>query len=115
MGFHGEDFKHVLFSLCIIFNRRIQYPKACFFLLIFVLFAVPTLSVEDNLMSATIPEELGNLASIERLFLNSNSFSGTLLASFANLNTIKEFRIGGNNFSGKIPDYIGLWQSLKSL
>ncbi|KAJ0693395.1 putative non-specific serine/threonine protein kinase [Helianthus annuus] len=66
-------------------------------------------------MSATIPEELGNLASIERLFLNSNSFSGTLLASFANLNTIKEFRIGGNNFSGKIPDYIGRWQSLKSL
>ncbi|KAJ0688319.1 putative non-specific serine/threonine protein kinase [Helianthus annuus] len=48
-------------------------------------------------------------------FLNSNSFSGTLPASFANLTTIKEFRIGGNNFSGKIPDYIGRWQSLKSL
>ncbi|KAJ0693697.1 putative leucine-rich repeat domain superfamily [Helianthus annuus] len=42
-------------------------------------------------MSTTIPDELGNLASIER------------------------FRIGGNNFSGKIPDYIGRWQSLKSL
>ncbi|KAI7725901.1 hypothetical protein M8C21_007917 [Ambrosia artemisiifolia] len=67
------------------------------------------------MMSGIITEELGDLSSIERLFLNSNFFMGELPASFAKLTTMKEFRIGANNFSGKIPDFIGQWTSLQSL
>ncbi|GKD64586.1 probable leucine-rich repeat receptor-like serine/threonine-protein kinase, partial [Tanacetum coccineum] len=88
MGFHAANFKHVI----------LLYR-----------------SVEDNMMSGIIPEELGNFERIERLFLNSNNFTGELPASFSNLNTLKEFRIGGNSLSGKIPEFIGKWNNLNSL
>ncbi|KAJ0688302.1 putative non-specific serine/threonine protein kinase [Helianthus annuus] len=66
-------------------------------------------------MSGAIPDELGNVTSIERLILSSNFFTGELPVSFANLINMKEFHISGNNFSGKIPDFIGEWTSLMSL
>ncbi|KAM0035145.1 putative non-specific serine/threonine protein kinase [Helianthus debilis subsp. tardiflorus] len=43
------------------------------------------------MMLGIIPEELGNLSSIEKLFFNSNFFTGELPASFAKLTTMKEF------------------------
>ncbi|PWA39321.1 leucine-rich repeat transmembrane protein kinase [Artemisia annua] len=64
-------------------------------------------TVEDNMMSGIIPEELGSLARIERLFLNSNNFTGEFPASFANLTTLKELTVEDNMMSGIIPEELG--------
>ncbi|XP_030929938.1 probable leucine-rich repeat receptor-like serine/threonine-protein kinase At3g14840 isoform X1 [Quercus lobata] len=71
--------------------------------------------LEFNMLSGSLPKELGNLINIERLHLTSNSFTGEVPEKFAELMTMKEFRIGDNNFSGKIPDFIKNWKKLERL
>ncbi|XP_031266039.1 probable leucine-rich repeat receptor-like serine/threonine-protein kinase At3g14840 [Pistacia vera] len=74
-----------------------------------------SLVLEFNQLSGVLPPELGNLSSLERLYLTSNNFTGELPKTFEKLTTLKEFLIGGNNFTGKIPDFIQNWTNLTRL
>ncbi|KAI3769372.1 hypothetical protein L6452_00473 [Arctium lappa] len=76
---------------------------------------IVSINVEDNMLSGRIPEELGNLSSIEILFLNSNNFTGDLPPSFANLITMKELRIQASGLEGPIPPSITLMETLSDL
>ncbi|KAJ9560727.1 hypothetical protein OSB04_005887 [Centaurea solstitialis] len=70
-------------------------------------------TVEDNLMSGRIPEELGNMSSIERLFLNGNYFTGELPPSFANLINLTDLRI--SDLRGPDAPFPSFTQSFKYL
>ncbi|GLU18026.1 hypothetical protein SLE2022_343490 [Rubroshorea leprosula] len=72
-------------------------------------------TVEFNQLSGSLPPELGNLPSIEYLHLTSNNFTGELPATFARLTSLKDFRIGDNQFTGKIPTFIQNWTNLEKL
>ncbi|XP_030931737.1 probable leucine-rich repeat receptor-like serine/threonine-protein kinase At3g14840 isoform X2 [Quercus lobata] len=71
--------------------------------------------LEFNMLSGSLPRELGNLINIERLHFTSNYFTGEVPETFAGLMTMKDFRIGENKFSGKIPDFIQNWTNLEKL
>ncbi|XP_022941244.1 probable leucine-rich repeat receptor-like serine/threonine-protein kinase At3g14840 [Cucurbita moschata] len=73
------------------------------------------LVLEINQLSGSIPQALGNLPQLQRLHLTSNNFSGKLPMSLGKLTTLKEFRIGDNNFSGPIPNFIRNWTNLTEL
>ncbi|XP_030929937.1 probable leucine-rich repeat receptor-like serine/threonine-protein kinase At3g14840 isoform X3 [Quercus lobata] len=73
------------------------------------------MTLEFNMLSGSLPKELGNLINIERLHFTSNYFTGEVPETFAGLTTMKEFRIGDNNFTGKIPDFIQNWTNLEKL
>ncbi|GMP66021.1 hypothetical protein CsSME_00026554 [Camellia sinensis var. sinensis] len=71
--------------------------------------------LEFNELSGDLPQELGNLSSITRLYLTSNNFSGDLPGTLAKLTTLKDFRIGDNFFTGSIPNFIQNWIHLETL
>ncbi|XP_074319264.1 putative LRR receptor-like serine/threonine-protein kinase At1g53440 isoform X1 [Silene latifolia] len=73
------------------------------------------LSVEDNQLAGPIPKSLGNLKNLETLVLAANFFNGTLPATLVNLRNLKELRLNGNAFTGKIPDFLGSLANLTTL
>ncbi|KAI9086073.1 hypothetical protein K1719_032150 [Acacia pycnantha] len=79
---------------------------------------IPTLEelvLEDNHFEGTLPSSLGKLKHLRRLLLSSNNFSGTVPESFGNLKKLKDFRLDGNTVSGKLPSFIGNWTNLDRL
>ncbi|KAG0457827.1 hypothetical protein HPP92_022984 [Vanilla planifolia] len=76
---------------------------------------IVTLSLLGNRISGRIPEELGNMTTLESLLLSANNLSGELPESLGNLMNMEDFRIDGNPFSGKIPSFIGNWVKLNEL
>ncbi|XP_052177424.1 probable LRR receptor-like serine/threonine-protein kinase At1g53430 [Diospyros lotus] len=73
------------------------------------------LVLEDNQLGGPLPPNLGNLRSLERLVLSANNFTGTIPATLGNLTNLKDFRIDGSSLSGKIPDLIGNWIKIRRL
>ncbi|GAB2284351.1 hypothetical protein Dimus_018807 [Dionaea muscipula] len=70
---------------------------------------------EDNQFSGQLPESLGNLDSLRRLHLSSNFFTGTIPETYGNLKYLQDFTVDGSNFSGPIPDFIGNWSEISIL
>ncbi|KAL9232482.1 hypothetical protein vseg_007591 [Gypsophila vaccaria] len=73
------------------------------------------LIVEDNEHEGPIPKSLGKLKNLQRLVLAGNFFNGTLPDTLANLKNLTELRFSGNMISGKIPSFIGSLTNLTSL
>ncbi|GFQ06869.1 probable LRR receptor-like serine/threonine-protein kinase at1g53440 [Phtheirospermum japonicum] len=73
------------------------------------------LVLEDNLLEGNLPASLGRLRNLRRLQLSANIFNGTIPETYANLRNLTEFRIDGSNLSGRIPDFIGNWTMLNRL
>ncbi|KAK9688742.1 hypothetical protein RND81_09G007800 [Saponaria officinalis] len=73
------------------------------------------LSVEDNQFIGAIPKTLGNLKNLQVLVLAANFFNGTLPETFANLKNLTELRLNGNAFSGKIPEFLGNLTNITTL
>ena len=77
--------------------------------------SVSSLSLDSNLLTGTIPAELGNLTSLNYLSLGANSLSGSIpkeLGSLANLTTLSLF---SNSLSGSIPSELGNLTNLTTL
>ncbi|KAK8678143.1 hypothetical protein V6N13_143653 [Hibiscus sabdariffa] len=72
------------------------------------------MSLENNMLSGTIPPEFGKLVNLENLTLNANYLTGSLPPSLANLFNLKEL-ISSNNFTGKIPNIFQSWKQLEKL
>ncbi|GAB2284335.1 hypothetical protein Dimus_018795, partial [Dionaea muscipula] len=72
-------------------------------------------NLEDNQFRGQLPESLGNLQSLRRLLLSSNFFTGTIPETYGNLKYLQDFRVDGSNFSGPIPDFIGNWTGISIL
>ncbi|XP_024964175.1 probable LRR receptor-like serine/threonine-protein kinase At1g53430 [Cynara cardunculus var. scolymus] len=73
------------------------------------------LILEDNLLQGPLPPNLGRLTRLRRFFLDGNNLNGTIPVSFGNLINIEDFRMDGNRLSGRIPDFIGNWTRIKAL
>jgi Leucine-rich repeat (LRR) protein len=62
-----------------------------------------------------LPEELGNLTKLQRLYTDSAGLSGPFPSTFSKLKNLKLLRASDNDFTGKIPDYIGSLTNLEDL
>ena len=63
-------------------------------------------------LSGVIPPELGNLANLERLYLNQNQLSGSLPHGLGNLSHLQELFLSDNQLTGSIPNELGNLSSL---
>ena len=73
------------------------------------------LGLSVNNLSGSIPPELANLASLERLILNLNPLTGSIPPELGNLANLLTLRIWENELSGPIPPELGNLASLETL
>ncbi|KAA8524026.1 hypothetical protein F0562_010543 [Nyssa sinensis] len=73
------------------------------------------LVLEDNQLGGPLPQNLGSLSRLQRLLLSANNFTGSIPETFGNLKNLTDFRIDGSALSGKIPDLIGNWTRIDRL
>ena len=74
-----------------------------------------TLSLSRNQLTGPIPVELGNLASLQFLFLTSNQLSGPIPAQLGNLANLETLHLNSNQLSGPIPAELGNLANLSHL
>ena len=76
---------------------------------------VTRLNLYNNRMSGEIPAELGNLTSLEWLYLNNNQLSNQIPAELGSLAKLRHLYLHANRFSGQIPAALGRLASLERL
>lgn len=73
------------------------------------------LELDGNLLTGTIPPELGNIPMLYGLVMNYNQLTGGIPSTFASLTQLTEFMAAGNKLSGPLPDFMGTWTNLQLL
>ncbi|CAN4088207.1 unnamed protein product [Withania somnifera] len=66
--------------------------------------SLAVLSLNENEIIGTLPQEISNCRRLTHLYLRGNKFSSNLPSSLSRLSNLKRFVISDNAFSGKIPD-----------
>jgi len=74
-----------------------------------------SLKLDRNNLSGTIPEEIGNLTQLTRLYLTWNKFTGSIPTEIGNLSNLLSLQIEHNQLTGSIPIEIGNLTQLTSL
>lgn len=69
-----------------------------------VMYYLYVLNLGHNNLSGPIPDELGGLKNVNILDLSSNKFQGTIPQSLAGLTLLTEIDLTNNNLSGMIPE-----------
>ncbi|KAL6992488.1 Serine/threonine-protein kinase hsl1 [Sarracenia purpurea var. burkii] len=72
-------------------------------------------SLYNNSVNSTLPEDLSDCRSIEHLNLAQNLLTGALPNSLGDLLNLKHLDLSGNNFSGDIPPSFGRFRRLEVL
>ncbi|KAL3686273.1 hypothetical protein R1sor_008847 [Riccia sorocarpa] len=66
------------------------------------------LSLANNSLKGTLPDDLGSLANLREMILSDNCFEGTIPRSFLRLSqTLWNLSLAGNLLTGPIPDELG--------
>jgi gliding motility-associated-like protein len=68
-----------------------------------------------NNLTGTLPEELGNLESLEVLDLFNGNLTGTIPTSLTRLTNLKNLNLGSHDLTGPIPEDIGNLSQLQYL
>ncbi len=76
---------------------------------------VVSLELNSNRLEGSIPPELGDLASLERLSLGHNELTGSIPSELGDLASIKVLDLHGNKLTGSIPSDLGGLDSLEKL
>ena len=69
----------------------------------------------SNQLTGELPTELGNLSSLLALGLNNNQLTGELPAELGSLSNLQTLDLGSNQFTGDIPTELGNLSSLEQL
>ena len=75
---------------------------------------VTELDLEDNNLTGTLPSAIGDLTSLEVLWLSINSLSGAIPTEIGNLTRLETLELG-DNLTGAIPTEIGNLTRLEEL
>ncbi len=76
---------------------------------------VTTIDLNNNNLTGTLPEEIGQLSELQSLVLWGNSISGELPIELCNLSNLYNLDLGLNQFTGSIPEAIGQLSNLQTL
>ena len=76
---------------------------------------VTVLDLSGNGLSGALPEELGSLPSLRKLYLHSNELSGQIPSQLGSLTLLRELDLYSNSLSGEMPPRLGNLSSLKWL
>ncbi|KAF3457562.1 hypothetical protein FNV43_RR02220 [Rhamnella rubrinervis] len=73
------------------------------------------LDLSSNNITGSIPKEVGELSSLNWLYLFENHLSGSIPSSIGNLSKLSYLALGTNNIIGSIPKEVGQLSSLNRL
>ncbi|KAH6780408.1 hypothetical protein C2S52_011645 [Perilla frutescens var. hirtella] len=74
------------------------------------------IDLSDNMLSGSIPGELGKLTRLQTLDLSGNQLSGNIPIGISNITTLQRFEANYNNLNGTIPsDLLGSLVELEYL
>src|SRR5690606_6303744 len=62
-----------------------------------------TLSLAHNQLSGSIPAELGNLSTLQKLYLNSNRLNGEIPPALGDLANLQILHLAANGLAGQMP------------
>ncbi|CAK9318374.1 unnamed protein product [Citrullus colocynthis] len=71
--------------------------------------------LQDTLLQGRIPEEIGNVKSLNLIAFDRSQFSGPIPQSLGNLSNLNVLRLNENHFSGEIPQSIANLKNLTDL
>ena len=67
---------------------------------------VTQISLRENNLSGTLPPELGNLTTLEVLWLDENQLTGTIPTEMDRLINLRQLDLRNNHLSGQIPSVV---------
>ena len=73
------------------------------------------LYLDNNQLTGAIPGELGNLSNLERLYLDDNQLTGPIPSELSNLSNLEELSLWGNQLTGEIPTELANLSNLHAL
>ena len=73
------------------------------------------MSLHDNQLTGTIPNELGNMTTLSLLLLNNNQLTGAIPTRLGNLTNLRWMRLDTNQLEGTIPTELGNLTNLTRL
>ncbi|NEP78165.1 MAG: DUF4347 domain-containing protein [Okeania sp. SIO3B3] len=76
---------------------------------------VTILNLSSNQLTGEIPEQLGNLSSLQTLLLYSNQLSGEIPSELGNLSNLQRLELYSNQLTGEIPEQLGNLSNLQRL
>ena len=76
---------------------------------------VAGLDLDDNGLSGSIPDVLGDLTNLQRLNLGGNGLSGSIPDALGSLTNLRRLNLGANGLSGPVPDALGSLTNLEYL
>ena len=69
----------------------------------------------DNRVGFTLPAELANITSIQRIDLAGNILYGTLPPEWSSMQKLEELNLGGNRISGSLPPEWGKMRQIRTI
>ena len=73
------------------------------------------LHLDNNLLTGTLPSELGSLTNLQALRLSGNRLTGPIPAELGSLEHLQSLRLSGNQLTGAIPAELGSPEYLQQL
>ena len=73
------------------------------------------INLSNNDLSGSVPSQLADISSLQRLNLSGNNITGSLPNRVGDLIDLEELYIDNNNFAGRLPSQIGGLRKLRKL
>lgn len=73
------------------------------------------LNLSNNLLSGSLPEEVGSLVNLQVLDVSDNRFHGGIPQSLGKCLVLESLYLQGNDFNGTIPDYLDNLKAIQIL